>query len=190
MIGLNLFLVFQEVFLLLYNKFEYMRVDLYLNVHCFVNKFILLMQILIIWEKYFDLYFFIYSLIQSVLIALGITHYFIKVSALKLVNDDNYLGMVLYLLKERESKHINTIMTELINKHKSKCCQTKCKLCKLIYKKQMLTPEKLAAFLYKTYIKDRKILFNETFEFKAIYYLVDLYISFIFEILFLKKILQ
>jgi hypothetical protein len=81
-----------------------------------------------------------------------------------MVNDDNYLGMVLYLLKERDSKHINTIMTELINKHKSKCCQTKCKLCKLIYKKQMLTPEKLAAFLYKTYIKDRKILFNETYD--------------------------
>ena len=57
MIGLNLFLAFQEVFLLLYNKFEYMRVDLYLNVHCFVNKFILLMQILIIWGKYFDFYF-------------------------------------------------------------------------------------------------------------------------------------
>ena len=189
MIGLNLFLAFQEVFLLLYNKFEYMRVDLYLNVHCFVNKFILLMQILIIWEKYFDLYYFIYSLIQSILIALGITYYFIKVSALKLVNNDNYLGMVLYLLKERDNSHINKIMTELINKHKSLCCQTNCKLCKRIYKKQMLTPEKLAAFLYKTYIKDRNILFNETFEFKAIYYLVDLYISFISEKKTLIKII-
>ena len=189
MVGLNMFLVFQEVCLLLYNKFEYMRVDLYLNVHSFVNKFILLMQILIIWEKYFDLYYFIYSLIQCILIALGITYYLIKASTLKLVNNDNYLGMVLYLLKERNNSNINKIMTELINKHKSLCYQIKCKLCKQIQKKQMLTPEKLAAFLYKTYIKDSKILFNETFEFKAIYYLVDLYISFISEKKTLIKII-
>ena len=179
LIGVNIFLFLQESFCLFYNKYQYMPVDLYLNIRIFVSYFMLIMQLIIIFSKYYDNYYFIYSIIESALFSGGITYGLIKYSQKKILNTENYVGMVLYLLKERKSKYINHIINGIINQHNALCNESICKVCKKIKNEEPITPEQLAAVIYKMYIKKTKLAFSTNLTFKEMYYLLDLYFAFI-----------
>ena len=181
-------LVIHTIYLLLFQRYTFASHKISIRLRIILNLILTIASLYIILIRNFDKVNLIIFVISEVPFVLIIESYLETKSIEKVLNKNNIISTIIYLIKEHNQKDINDTLYLIINNHQCDCDDIKCEFCNKI--KQLkktddgskITVETVCVLLFEAFIQDtvreRKIyLFDDIVSYLSYYHIIDLYIT-------------
>ena len=179
----NIIISFFQTYILIRNPFVYLYNEVTVIMKYFLSVFLTFLGLSIILIKFQNNLVFSIIIIECAVIAGGISAFVVRYSTSKVLNIKNGIGIILFLLKQRFSPQIHTLISSTINKHLSICKDKKCKFCYELNQtktQEHLTVESLCFDIFSYIIKDNILIIGrKDNEFQMFFHLIELYCTFV-----------
>ena len=184
---LNLLLLLHILYTIFYFKYSYISslFTHYLRItFCFFSSSL---SLYIIFIEFHDGFTFGVIAVNTLICSIFVCRIAKKASRKKMLQRGNEMGSIMYMITEKDSNAIETIILN----HKNQCILDKCTLCQT---KEQISCEKMTILLFEYLHRvcnfNKTIIFNELLDFLSLYNLCDLYVLYLTQKNYIKVLLK